>query len=465
MTKYNKGLPGETEKLNKKNTMLRQQLREAKKSIDEIKSGNIDALVLLHEKELKVYTEKTADKPYRILIEKMHEGAVTLNEDGTILYCNSYFANMVNLPLQKVIGKIFANFIDDSSQEHFDTLLKHGSLDVSKNEVNLHTSDGKEMPVLMTVNTLLLDNSFVLNIILTDLTILKENQLRLKRRTQQLEQKNEELESANRELAFQIEEKAKRGTELHFVNKELKYLLQLNADKDLFMSILAHDLRSPFNGLLGLSELLIENIHISDADTIENMAIHINKSAQIAFNLLEDLLMWTRSQSGKIPYERQKISLRDICADILEIIKPIAEAKNISISFMTDDEIIVFADIDMLKTVLRNLVSNAIKFTDPGGRIDIHAKQNQTNVTITVSDNGIGMAQATVNKLFDGTLHSTKGTSNESGTGLGLFLCKEFVNKHGGKIWVESVEGEGSSFIFTLPIAKPLNKTDTAAKI
>jgi len=453
------------EKLSQENTSLRQQLGEAAKSMKAMKGGKIDALVTAHKKGLKVYTQKTADKPYRKLIEKMHEGAVTLNEDGTILYCNSSFANMVNLPLQKVIGTIFADYIDDSSKEHFDELLKHGSLDASKNEVTLFTSDGKEVPVLMTVNTLLLHNSFVLNIILTDLTVLKQNQQRLKRRTKQLEQKNKELEQANTELAFQIEEKEKRETELHIANKELTYSLRLNADKDLFMSILAHDLRSPFNGLLGLSELLVETIHKSDIDTIENLAVHINKSARIAYNLLEDLLMWTRSQSGKIPYERQKISFKDTCAKLLEIKKPNAEAKNITIHVVTTDEITVFADVDMLKTILRNLVSNAIKFTNPGGRIDIGAKQDKTHITITVSDNGIGMAPETVSKLFDGSLYSTRGTANESGTGLGLFLCKEFVKKHGGKIWAESIIGKGTSFHFTLPVEKHLDKPETAGKI
>jgi PAS domain S-box-containing protein len=508
MTKYNKGLPGETEKLDKKNTMLRQQLKEAKKSIDAIKTGNIDGLVLLHENELKLYTEKTADKPYRILIEKMHEGAVTLNKDGLILYCNSYFANMVNLPLQKVIGTKFENFLAESSKEQLETLLGQGIEKAKKEEVYIYTGDGNEIPVLMTVNAMLLDNIFVLSIILTDLTVLKENQQRLKRRTKQLEQKNKELESANRELAFQIEEKEKRAAELIIadkelefqtrekekraseliiadkelefqtgekqkraaelviINKEMKHLLHLNADQDLFMSILAHDLRSPFNGLLGLSELLTENIRQSDADTIENLANHINKSARNAFNLLEDLLMWTQSQSGKLPYEPQKLWFTDICLNILETMSSNAEAKNITINFRKAEDITVFADVDMLKTVLRNLVSNAIKFTNPGGRINIYAKQNQKNVTIMVADNGTGIAPETIKMLFDSKqLHTSIGTANEIGTGLGLFLCKKFVKKHGGKIWAESVEGAGSSFNFTLPRSFLLNKLETADKI
>ena len=232
-------------------------------------------------------------------------------------------------------------------------------------------------------------------------------------------------------------------------------MLQLNADKDLFMSILAHDLRSPFNGLLGLSELLIESLHESDAESTEKLAKHINTSAQSAYTLLEDLLMWTRSQSGKIPYERIKLNFSDLCTTIIETIFPNPDSKNITVNFVKTDDVFVFADFDMLKTILRNLISNAVKFTNPGGKIDVFAKQDKANVTITITDNGTGMSPETVNKLFDGKLHSKKGTANESGTGLGLFLCKEFVKKHGGKIWAESTEGEGSSFYFTLPVENP----------
>jgi len=462
--KYDKEPQDETEVLNQKNKSLRKELDEVSKAYKQIKAWNIDALVKSNEKGLNVYTDKTADKPYRILIEKMHEGAVTLNEDGIILYCNSYFAKLMNLPLQKILGTNFEKFINASSREHFASLLKSRA-NAFKEELYLYAADSKKIPVLMTINSFLLENISVVSIIFTDLTIQKESQKALESRTTQLEHKNRALNKANEELAFQIGEKEKREAELHAANKELKHLLQLNADKDLFMSILAHDLRSPFNGLLGLSELLIESIHEPDVELTENLANHINISAQNAFTLLEDLLMWTRSQSGKIPYERQKLNFTDLCTTIIETIFPNPDSKNITVNFAKTDDIIVFADFDMLKTVLRNLISNAVKFTNPGGKIDVSANQDKVNVTITVTDNGTGMNPETVNKLFDGKLHSTKGTANESGTGLGLFLCKEFVKKHGGKIWAESIEGKGSSFYFTIPVEKSMDKPDTSDKI
>lgn len=242
-------------------------------------------------------------------------------------------------------------------------------------------------------------------------------------------------------------------------NAELKIALKnqelqkLNADKDLFISILGHDLRSPFNYLLGLSELLKDSIQDFHIDEIQKMAGDINNAAQTTFNLLEEILMWARTQQGKIPFNPQILSLTDICKELLESCNLNAKAKNITINYLTTDHQTVFADNEMLKTILRNLVYNAIKFTNSGGIINIRAEKNSEIVTIKVSDNGIGIAQNNLAKLFDiSEVMSTKGTAGETGTGLGLLLCKEFVEKHRGKIWVESEVGKGSDFKFTLPI-------------
>jgi signal transduction histidine kinase len=264
-----------------------------------------------------------------------------------------------------------------------------------------------------------------------------------------------EEEKAKRvaELVIANEEKVKRVSELIITNNELKQLLQLNADKDRFISILAHDLRSPFTALLGLSELLIENIHEYNIDEIENHLKLIKNSARDTFALLEDLLKWIRAQSGNIPFKPQTLKFKDICKNILKTLDKNADAKNITIKSFTGDNISVFADIDMLNTVMRNLVSNAIKFTNKGGTISINAEKNSENVIISVSDNGNGLHPDNLARLFDiSQIQSTTGTAEETGTGLGLVLCKEFVEKHGGKIWVESEYGKGSEFKFTLPI-------------
>jgi len=232
-------------------------------------------------------------------------------------------------------------------------------------------------------------------------------------------------------------------------------LIQLNADKDRFIFILAHDLRSPFNNLLGFSEELKENLHNLDKDQIESYVNTINTSANNTYNLLEDLLTWEKAMQGAVPFNPEKLNLGELCRDVLENIKPFSDAKNITVNSCVGDRMIVYAEGYMLKTVLRNLVSNAVKFTNTGGLVQITAEADNSDITISVSDNGVGMTSERIEKLFDiSQCQTTVGTAKERGTGLGLLICKEFVQKHGGRIRVESESGKGSNFRFTLPVVK-----------
>ena len=235
---------------------------------------------------------------------------------------------------------------------------------------------------------------------------------------------------------------------------ELK-LLQLNADKDLFISILAHDLRNPFNSILGLSSMMLEDIQTMDRLTVEKYIEMINNISRKTFDLLEDLLLWKKSQSGKLEFKPMQTDFVKTCNETLEAMRTNAQLKKISVSWATEGNVTIQADEDMLKVVLRNLVSNAIKFTNPGGHIFINREMTPSLLTVTVSDNGVGIAADRINDLFDiSKIATTPGTENERGTGLGLLLCKEFVEKHGGRIWVESIEGKGSDFKFTIPVGQ-----------
>ena len=269
---------------------------------------------------------------------------------------------------------------------------------------------------------------------------------------------NEEKAKRVAELVIAEEDKAKRVAELVVINNELQRLLQLNSDKDLFISILAHDLRSPFTALLGLSDLLIENVRIYSIEEIEDLLKNIKDASRDTFALLEDLLKWTSTQSGKIPFKPQILSFAVISKNIIETLNAAAYAKTITVKCSAPDHISVFADVDMLKTIMRNLVSNAIKFTNNGGSIVIDADEDSGIVIISVSDNGIGLKPEKLSKLFDiSQRQTTKGTAEESGSGLGLILCKEFVEINGGRIWSESEYGKGSDFTFTLPVsAEPI---------
>jgi len=237
------------------------------------------------------------------------------------------------------------------------------------------------------------------------------------------------------------------------IQKQNDELTKLNADKDRFMQILAHDLRTPFTALLGFSELLLDNIDKYDNKKIKEYINIIYLSQIRTFNMLNDLLLWSKSQSGKLPFEKQKKILKSICDDVIINLNSNASIKNITISYHESEKIIVNADFFMLKTILRNLVSNAIKFTNKNGNIKINVAKNIENLTITISDNGVGISQKNIEKIWViNQKFTTHGTEGEEGTGLGLMLCKEFVEKHGGKIWVESELGKGSEFKFTLPI-------------
>lgn len=231
---------------------------------------------------------------------------------------------------------------------------------------------------------------------------------------------------------------------------ELEQALQLNDEKDLFISILAHDLRNPFNTLINLSELIAENIRRKSIDETETQAKVLSMSARNVFNLLEDILIWATNKANKVSFNPVDTSFSVVCKGGIESLIPMAKAKNIKIKCGSDDTI--HADPDMIKATIRNLVSNAIKFTHAGGEVKISTKRSDSGIMVTIADNGIGIESTKLDKLFDiSNISSSIGTQQERGTGLGLVICKQFVEKHGGDIWVESELGKGSRFNFTLP--------------
>jgi PAS domain S-box-containing protein len=229
-------------------------------------------------------------------------------------------------------------------------------------------------------------------------------------------------------------------------------LHELNATKDKFFSIIAHDLKSPFNSILGFSELLVDQVQENNYEGIENYAKIIQKSSEQAMDLVTNLLEWSRTLTGRMEYNPEYVEIIDLINSVDDLLSPVAQNKSITILKKLPRSVPVYADKAMISTVLRNLVSNAIKFTNPGGQILILAEQKRNELKISVTDNGVGIKKEAIDKLFKiEESYSTIGTQNEKGTGLGLILCKEFVEKHGGKIWVESTLGQGSTFCFTIP--------------
>lgn len=253
---------------------------------------------------------------------------------------------------------------------------------------------------------------------------------------------------------YDITERKKAEAEIQQKNEELE---EINATKDKFFSIIAHDLRSPFNAFLGLTEMLSENISEFSIAELQVFIKKINESASNLFSLLENLLQWSRVQRGSIEFNPTKTFISELVNDTVITLKEIAQQKEIIIINNVKDGKQIFIDIQMMNTILRNLISNAIKFTPRGGTIEIGSSDNdfaeQAGISIFIKDNGIGMKKEIINNLFmpDKTV-SRPGTEKEPSTGLGLVLCKEFIEKHNGKIRVESEEGKGSTFYIDLQI-------------
>ncbi len=266
-----------------------------------------------------------------------------------------------------------------------------------------------------------------------------------------MHQLNREVIDLQRDLIRKKQRLENTLSQLQEANEELTIL---NADKNRFIQILGHDLKTPFNTLLGFSDLLLENLHSYDMERIESLLQIINKTSHQTFRLLEELLLWSKAHADRIPFEPRKILFRNVCLQVVESLMSNAEAKSISLTMQEfDDNLMIYADEQMLKTILRNLISNAIKFTHPNGEIKIRTDRDQAFTMVTVTDNGVGIAPEQIDRLWDITqTHTTEGTANEKGTGLGLLLCKEFVEMHGGWIWVDSQPAKGSSFRFALPL-------------
>lgn len=351
--------------------------------------------------------------------------------DSELLFSNDAFSALIkNAPCQSFINPTFEEILalDDSTHLIFDGFVTLGDFSSVNSSIlaKIYRKDNKILIVGDVNSTQLVEQNRIMHQLNRDISNL---QRKLINKTHTLENTLAKLQESENQLRDHA------------------------ATKDKLFSIIAHDLRSPFNGILGFSELLIKNSSHYEAEKTERLLGHINTSAKNALTLLDNLLNWAKSQTGQIGFEPETITLSLLINESIELSKANARNKDITINFFEASEVVVHADQNMLKTVIRNLISNAIKFTNPNGKIDIYTIKNNSSVEVIVSDDGVGMDAKTQDSIFSlDTNISTTGTANEKGSGLGLILCKEFIEKHGGEICVESQLGEGSNFKFTLPL-------------
>ncbi|HEX2962252.1 MAG TPA: ATP-binding protein [Ignavibacteriales bacterium] len=335
--------------------------------------------------------------------------------------------------------------IDQSEGDEINEAIKNDG--VWKSEVIFSTDSGCEFWGAVSIIAFEADSKKHKLVRIIDITERKNSEKALKTYAEALEESKNRLQALTSELLV-------KNNELKMSEAALK---DLNASKDKFFSILAHDMRSPFTGLLGIAEYMADCQDMIPKDEMKELSEAVYASAKKVYGLLNNLLEWSRLQMGKIEYLPSDTNLKDITSEITDLQRSNAESKDICLKNEISSSIHIYADQNMVATILRNLVSNAIKFTDMGGAITLSAQVKDSFAEISVNDTGIGMSEEVKDKIFSiDSKHTTKGTSGEEGTGLGLVLCKELIEKNHGNIRVNSRVGRGTEFIFTLPLA-PVN--------
>lgn len=416
------------EELEKELEELRYQLWEANETIEAIRNGQVDALVVAGEAGHQLYTLKSADQTYRVFIENMTEGAVTINPKGIILYSNSQFARMVNQPLNEVIGKAFKSFIKLELQDEFEKLFTSGWKADCKGELMINAGE-KFTPVLLSLTTLELDEGLSLSIILTDLTEQKETQETLRENNSMLATMNQQLESSNHDLQQ-------------------------------FASVASHDLQEPLRKIQIFSNLLKERTSGILNEEKKYIDKIIESSARMK-TLIVDILNYSRLSAKDSLFE--EIDLEDMIRELLEDFELIINDKNAIIEL--GDLHCVVVNRGQIRQVFQNIISNALKFSRPGvtPRITIKSKRiaeksfdapeaaNGAYCCISIRDNGIGFDDKYARNIF-ALFERLNSKDKYEGTGIGLAIAKKIIDKHKGLIAAHSKEGEGAEFMIILPI-------------
>lgn len=279
---------------------------------------------------------------------------------------------------------------------------------------------------------------------------LRQQNSSLKRWADEMEEANRLLEERRELIGEQARKLEEQAEELQANNEQLMKHLQT---KDRLYSLVAHDLRGPFNTIMGFASLLTDAGENADKEKVNMYARFINDAALQVFNLLENLLFWARSQSDEIQFTPSAQLLADLVRETIELLSDSALKKKVAVYEQMEADFQVFADENMLRTILRNLLMNALKFTDSGGEVRIDCFREDDHVRISVVDSGVGMDAEVLGKLQNSQGYSASGTKGEKGSGLGLLLCRDFIERNGGSLEISSSPGVGSNFSFTLPLA------------
>lgn len=389
---------------------------------------------------------------FRDFVVSSGEAIFVIEKDGTVDYWNPAAGKLFGYSEENAIGnKIFDLIAPEFLAEEFrDVFSNFESTDengiVGRTvEVLARNRSERVFPIEITLSPFRTGGKIMAGGVARDISARKTAE-------EELERLIEELH-ISREI---IETNAAETVELNLrLSESQEKLERLNADKDKFFSIISHDLKSPMQGILGFSDLLASNSNEFSRDEITEFGIELRDSARSLYKLLENLLHWSRIQLGKIEFDPENFYPERLAESAISLLKPNADQKGVKLLNKIDSNLIAFGDVNMTDAVIRNLISNAVKFTESGGRVVISAKRIDEGIEIAVEDSGVGIPEDRIDKIFDiDDFKSSKGTDQEEGTGLGLIICKELVEKNGGKINVESGLGEGTKISFTLPAKK-----------
>ena len=384
---------------------LRRRLREAEDTLAAIREGHVDALVMRAGHDQQIYTLRSADQPYRLMVEQMHEGAVTLGSDGAILYCNARFAEILGSSAEALTGQPFHKLLSSGDRARFVAVLQRGTF---RDEFQIVGTAGV-VPVQLSATALMIDDLRTTAVVISDLT----------------------------------QERSERA------------LRESNRLKDEFLATLSHELRTPLNVILGWTHMLRTD-RLDERATRRALEL-IDRNAKAQSQIVNDLVDMSRMFTGKMRLDPQHTPLLPLLQAAVDAVRPSAKVKNINIEF--NDRAggaSVFGDPTRLQQVVWNLLTNAVKFTPPGGRIRVAARRVEDSLRIEVADTGMGIEPSFVPYVFDRFRQGESGTTRTfGGLGLGLAIVKDLVHLHGGTVEASSAgTGKGAKFVVVLPVGK-----------
>jgi len=447
--------------LGRESERLRARLEELEETLRAIRSGEVDALVVETAGADQVFTLKSADQTYRLMVEEMQKGAATLSDDGIVLYCNPFLAALLDVPVEAVLGAPLSGFLDAQTAVSLSGLLRAAGSGVSRGEVSFRTGGGS-VPTHVSLTLLPLEGAPVFCMIVTDLT-------ERKRREEERAQLERErvargaAEEANRIAQEEIERRKRVEESLRQAEKQRSELLereqvarteaeQANRLKDEFLATLSHELRSPLNAIVSWAHILCEPG--LDPATASRAVQAIDRNARAQAQLVADLLDVSRIITGKFHMSLGPVRLSDLIESAADIVGPAARARDIVLELAIDPAIgPVLGDASRLQQVIWNLLSNAIKFAPPAGRVQVRLEDAGSCIELSVTDDGPGIDPAFLPYVFDRFRQAdSSSTRRHGGLGLGLAIVRHLVDLHGGTVEARNREDRpGAMLIVRLP--------------